>query len=72
MVAMETAARALLCRTVAEVQEAVAAGGAGVWYLKDPHMQRGQGVIVFGCDSAEHWAGVCRNPHSVVRRSPDG
>jgi hypothetical protein len=32
--------------------------GAGVWYLKDPHMQRGQGVVVFHKDQPEQWAAV--------------
>lgn len=55
-----------LFRTVQDVQAAVerSGGGGRAWYLKDPHMQRGQGVVVFVYGEGDRWAEVwsCSNP----------
>lgn len=42
----------------AAVERSGSGGGGRAWYLKDPHMQRGQGVVVFVYGDGDGWAEV--------------
>lgn len=55
----------VLYRTCADVEQVINSTiDHRVWYLKDPHMQRGQGVVVFETGNADQWVNVCYDRES--------